>query len=132
MKTFTIALIIILNLNIVYTQQTPRAEIFIMNRNITKDIYVRVIPVGFVFNMKPLRTIENYDDLNGFTRDYRYTAEADNDKSNLVDNYIFAGSKRLLKSNNGSEHDPLRGFFYHGMFQAMMLVTVYLELVSTE
>ncbi|KXK55077.1 MAG: 5'-nucleotidase [Chlorobi bacterium OLB5] len=111
MKTFIFTFIFFMSLNLLYSQQTPRAEIFIMNKNTTKDIYIRVIPVGFVFNMKPLGVIENYDDLTGFTRDYRYSAEADNDKSNLVDNYIFAGSKRLLRSINGSENDPLRGFF---------------------
>lgn len=99
------------NVSTLFAQQTPRAEIFIMNRDVTKDIFVKVIPVGFVFNMKPLEAVEDYDNLSGFVRDYRYSAEADYDITNLVDNHIFAGNKRLLKSNNGSENDRLRGFF---------------------
>ncbi|HMQ80186.1 MAG TPA: T9SS type A sorting domain-containing protein [Ignavibacteria bacterium] len=81
-----------------------------MNRDVSKDIFVRVVPVGMIFNMKPLETIEDYDNLVGFTRDYRYSAEADHDYPNK-DNYIFAGYKRLLKSINGNQNDPLRGFF---------------------
>ncbi|HRE11750.1 MAG TPA: hypothetical protein PK850_03995 [Ignavibacteria bacterium] len=112
MKTLMYAvLLIVTNISILFTQQTPRAEIFIMNRDLSKDIFVRVIPVGFVFNMRPLESVEDYDNLAGFVRDYRYSAEADHDYPNK-DNYIFAGSKRLLKSVNGSQNDPQRGFFF--------------------
>jgi len=88
----------------------PAAEIFIANRSTTKDIFIKVIPVGFVFNGK---TIEG----NPSTRDFRYSSEASKPFNNK-ENHIFGGYKKLPKIS-GSFVWEVNGFTLNHDFVAV-------------
>ena len=64
----------------------PAAEIFIANRSTTKDIFIKVIPVGFVFNGKTTSEI----------KDFRYSSEASKPFDGK-ENHIFGGFRKLPK-----------------------------------
>ncbi len=87
LKTFTLLTLILTQTFYCFDDDpAPAAEIFIANRSTTKDIFVKVIPVGFVFNGKTTSDI----------KDFRYSSEASlpfDDK----ENHIFGGYKKLPK-----------------------------------
>lgn len=67
LKTFTLLTLILTQTFYCFDDDpAPAAEIFIANRSTTKDIFIKVIPVGFVFNGKTTSEI----------KDFRYSSEA--------------------------------------------------------
>jgi len=91
-------LLLMFNISTIYSQGAPAAEIYILNKS-NIGIYVKVIPIGLVFNKK--------QEPSG-TKLNKYSAEAfDGINEN---NFIFGGNKTLLPYN-GIIYDPDRGFF---------------------
>ncbi len=93
MKNFiTLTFLLLVFTNIVFSFDdvpAPAAELFIANRSTTKDIFVKVIPVGFIFNGKTINGSPG-------TRDFRYSSEASK-PFNLKENHVFGGYKKLPK-----------------------------------
>lgn len=70
-------------------EPAPAAEIFISNRSTTVDIFIKVIPIGFIFNGKTSIGTP-------FTKVYEYSSEASKPFTGK-ENHIFGGYKKLPK-----------------------------------
>lgn len=70
----------------------PPAELFIENHDTMKSVYVKVIPIGFIFNGNYSSVYSNHD--------YRYTPEAARRLILERPNFLFGGNKNLLKKSS--------------------------------
>ena len=87
LKAFTLFIIILSQTTFGFDDEpAPMAELFIQNLSTTKDIFVKVIPVGFVFNGK----------ITSGVKDFRYSSEASK-PFNFRENHIFGGYRKLHK-----------------------------------
>lgn len=80
----------------------PVSELYIYNWNTTKSVYVKVIPVGYIFNGK-------YNNVQS-SHDYRYTVEAAHRLIPSRPNFVLGGYKNL------SKYDPIIGITRENRF----------------
>lgn len=92
MKKLIVYIILICSININAQELLPAAELFIQNWSTTKNVYVKVIPVGFIFNGRYINVPSNHD--------YRYSAEAARRLNPNITNFVFGGNKKLLKCSS--------------------------------
>lgn len=89
MKKLIVYIILICSININAQELLPAAELFIQNWSTTKNVYVKVIPVGFIFNGK-FNLPYNYS-----IHEYKYSPEAARPLVQERINFVFGGNKKF-------------------------------------